>query len=170
LREGIAYVSENRRLDGFVPDFTNGENLTLSMLQEFSNFGVLNLARERSAADELVERFDVKGTSSTMTANLSGGNQQKVCIAKWIAANPEVIVFDEPTKGIDVGARANIYEMIFNLAQSGKSVVVSSEAEEVLLLTHRVLVMREGRVVADLDAGQATMDDIVRPALGAMAS
>lgn len=171
LREGIAYVSENRRLDGFVPDFTNGENLTLSMLQDFSHFGVLNLARERSSADELVERFDVKGTSRTMTANLSGGNQQKVCIAKWIAANPEVIVFDEPTKGIDVGARANIYEMIFNLAQSGKSVVVvSSEGEEVLLLTHRVLVLREGHVVAELDAGQATLDDLVRPALGAKAS
>lgn len=105
-----------------------------------------------------------------MTSTLSGGNQQKVCIAKWIAANPDVIVLDEPTKGIDVGARATIYDIIFDMARAGKTiVVVSSEAEEILLLTHRVLVMREGRVVATLDSANATTEDLARPALGSAA-
>lgn len=168
LREGIAYVSEDRRKDGFVPDFDNGENLTLCSLDQFSRFGVLNRRKIRQQAAKLVDRFQVKGHVSTRTRSLSGGNQQKVCVAKWIAADPEVIVFDEPTKGIDVGARANIYQIIYDLASAGKTVVViSSEAEEILLLSHRVLVMRNGRVVAELDADHASTQDIARPALGA---
>jgi len=170
LEEGIAYVSEDRRLEGFIPDFTNGENLTLATLRALSRAGVLDLGRERTAADDLVKQFSVKGSSSTMTSTLSGGNQQKVCIAKWIAANPAVIVLDEPTKGIDVGARATIYDIIFDMAKAGKTiVVVSSEAEEILLLTHRVLVMREGRIVATLDSAHATTEDLARPALGSAA-
>ncbi len=171
LDEGIAYVSEDRRLEGFIPDFTNGENLTLATLSVLSRFGVLKLGRARTAADDLVKRFTVKGSASTMTSTLSGGNQQKVCIAKWIAANPDVIVLDEPTKGIDVGARATIYDIIFDMAKAGKTiVVVSSEAEEILLLTHRVLVMREGRIVATLDSSRATTEDLARPALGSAAA
>ncbi len=170
LREGIAYVSEDRRREGFIPDFTNGENLTLATLTTLSRSGVIDLRRERSTADQLVKQFTVKGASSTMTSTLSGGNQQKVCIAKWVAANPELIVFDEPTKGIDVGARATIYDIIFNMAKGGKTiVVVSSEAEEILLLTHRVLVMREGKVVAALDSANATTEDLARAALGSAA-
>jgi ABC-type sugar transport system ATPase subunit len=103
-----------------------------------------------------------------MTATLSGGNQQKVSIAKWLAADPAVVVLDEPTKGIDVGARANIYELVYELAQRGKGVVVvSSEAEEILLLCHRVLVMRDGAVVAEIDADDATTEDLIKVALGA---
>lgn len=170
LREGIAYVSEDRRREGFIPDFTNGENLTLATLTTLSRAGVINLRRERTTADQLVKQFTVKGASSTMTSTLSGGNQQKVCIAKWVAANPELIVFDEPTKGIDVGARATIYDIIFDMAKGGKTiVVVSSEAEEILLLTHRVLVMREGKVVAALDSANATTEDLARAALGSAA-
>jgi ABC-type sugar transport system ATPase subunit len=168
LRERIAYVSEDRRKEGFVQDFDNGANLTLCSLKEYSNAGALQLRRLRGRAGDLVERFQVKGTVSTMTRSLSGGNQQKVCVAKWIAVDPDVIVFDEPTKGIDVGARANIYQIIYDLAEAGKTVVViSSEAEEILLLSHRVLVMRNGRIVAELDADHASTEDIVRPALGA---
>lgn len=131
----------------------------------------MNLRGERAAADRLVEQYGVKGASSTMTTTLSGGNQQKVCIAKWIAADPEIIVFDEPTKGIDVGARATIYEIVFEMASRGKAiVVVSSEAEEILLLSHRVLVMRDGRLVAELDSASSSTEDLARPALGADAS
>lgn len=170
LREGIAYVSEDRRREGFIPDFTNGENLTLATLTTLSRAGVINLRRERTTAGQLVKQFTVKGASSTMTSTLSGGNQQKVCIAKLVAANPELIVFDEPTKGIDVGARATIYDIIFDMAKGGKTiVVVSSEAEEILLLTHRVLVMREGKVVAALDSANATTEDLARAALGSAA-
>jgi ABC-type sugar transport system ATPase subunit len=168
LRERIAYVSEDRRKEGFVQDFDNGVNLTLCSLRDFAPGGVLQQRRLRQRATELVERFQVKGTVTTPTRSLSGGNQQKVCVAKWVASDPDVIVFDEPTKGIDVGARANIYQIIYDLAEAGKTVVViSSEAEEVLLLSHRVLVMRTGRVVAELDAGHASTEEIVRPALGA---
>lgn len=168
LRERIAYVSEDRRKEGFIQDFDNGVNLTLCSLSDYSSGGVLNLRGLRRRAVELVERFQVKGTASTPTRSLSGGNQQKVCVAKWVAADPDVVVFDEPTKGIDVGARANIYQIIYDLAAAGKTVVVvSSEAEEILLLSHRVLVMRNGRIVAELDADHASTEDIVRPALGA---
>ena len=154
-----------------MPDFTNGENLTLSSLPAFASAGgALKVGAMRRAADDLVQQFTVKGTAKTPTRTLSGGNQQKVVIAKWVAADPDVIIFDEPTKGIDVGARATIYEIIYGLAQSGKTVlVVSSEAEEVLLLTHRVLVMRDGRIVAELDSRTADTDDLARLALGAEA-
>lgn len=167
LRERIAYVSEDRRKEGFVQDFDNGVNLTLCSLRDFAPGGVLQQRRLRKRATELVDRFQVKGTISTWTRSLSGGNQQKVCVAKWVASDPDVIVFDEPTKGIDVGARANIYQIIYDLAAASKTVVViSSEAEEILLLSHRVLVMRNGRIVAELDADDASTEDIVRPALG----
>lgn len=168
LRERIVYVSEDRRREGFVQDFDNGANLTLCSLGEDAPGGVLNLRRLRRRAVELVSQFQVTGTVATQTRSLSGGNQQKVCVAKWVAADPDVTVFDEPTKGIDVGARANIYQIIYDLAAAGKTVVViSSEAEEILLLSHRVLVMRNGRIVAELDADHASTEDIVRPALGA---
>lgn len=168
LRERIAYVSEDRRKEGFVLDFDNGENLTLCSLGDYSTGGVLKPKRLRQRATELVDRFQVKGTAATLTQSLSGGNQQKVCVAKWVAADPDVVVFDEPTKGIDVGARANIYQIIYDLAAAGKTVVViSSEVEEILLLSHRVLVMRNGRIVAELDADHASTEDVVRPALGA---
>jgi len=170
LRERIAYVSEDRRRQGFIADFSNRENLTLANLGAFSRNGVIDVRRERIAADELVTKFTIKGSASTMTRTLSGGNQQKVCIAKWISADPDVIVFDEPTKGIDVGARATIYDIIFDMASAGKTiVVVSSEAEEILLLAHRVLVMREGTIVADVLSRNASTDDLARPALGAVA-
>jgi ABC-type sugar transport system ATPase subunit len=168
LRHGLAYVTEDRRKEGFVADFTNRENLTLVTLPAMSTRGVLRPRQEAARAKELVTRFQVKGTSQTMTATLSGGNQQKVSIAKWLAADPAVVVLDEPTKGIDVGARANIYELVYELAQRGKGVVVvSSEAEEILLLCHRVLVMRDGAVVAEIDADDATTEDLIKVALGA---
>ncbi len=168
LRHGLAYVTEDRRREGFVRDFTNRKNLSLVVLSDLSRGGVLHLGREADRARELVTRFQVKGTPETFTSTLSGGNQQKVCIAKWLAADPDVVVLDEPTKGIDVGARANIYELIYELARRNKTVVVvSSEAEEILLLCHRVLVMRKGAVVDELDPRTATTEDLIKVALGA---
>lgn len=168
LRSGLAYVTEDRRKEGFVRDFTNRKNLSLVTLQQLSRGGVLQLAKEADRARELVTRFQVKGTAETFTSTLSGGNQQKVCIAKWLAADPDVVVLDEPTKGIDVGARANIYELIYELARRDKTVVVvSSEAEEILLLCHRVLVMRNGVIVDEFEAETATTEDLIRVALGA---
>jgi ABC-type sugar transport system ATPase subunit len=168
LRSGLAYVTEDRRKEGFVPHFSNRENLTLVTMGGSSHGGVIRPAAERDRADELVRRFTVKGTRETLTATLSGGNQQKVCIAKWLAADPTVVVLDEPTKGIDVGARATIYDLIYQLAERGASViVVSSEAEEILLLSHRLLVMRDGVIAAEMSADGTTTEDLIRAALGA---
>jgi len=168
LRHGLAYVTEDRRKEGFVPDFSNRENLTLVTLGGVSRWGVMQPGVERSTADELMRSFTVKGTRETLTATLSGGNQQKVCIAKWLAADPDVVVLDEPTKGIDVGARATIYELIYALAEQGTSVVVvSSEAEEVLLLSHRVLIMHDGRIAQERPAEGTTTEDLIRTALSA---
>lgn len=167
LRDGLAYVTEDRRKEGFVRDFDNRENLSLVTLSALSKGGVVNLRRERDRASDLITQFQVKGGAATFTSTLSGGNQQKVCIAKWLAADPDVVVLDEPTKGIDVGARANIYQLIYNLAERGKSVVVvSSEAEEILLLTHRVIVLRNGRDVGEFDSSTASTEDLIKAALG----
>jgi ribose transport system ATP-binding protein len=167
LRHGLAYVTEDRRKEGFVRDFTNEENLSLVTLPRLARAGIISRRRERTRTRDLITKFQVKGGADTMTSTLSGGNQQKVCIAKWLEADPDIVVLDEPTKGIDIGARANIYEIVYDLARQGKSVVVvSSEAEEILLLSHRVLVMRDGAATGEFDAAESTTEDLIRAALG----
>lgn len=171
LRAGVAYLTEDRRREGFVRDFTNGLNMTLSTPRRFSRFGVLDRRRERRRIDELIREYQVKGTGDTLTRSLSGGNQQKVCIAKWLEARPDVVLLDEPTKGIDVGARLNIYEIVRALAAEGKAVVVvTSEAEEALMLCHRVLVLKDGRIVREYRPTESDTDDLIRASLaGAVA-
>ena len=167
LRAGIAYLTEDRRREGFVPHFTNGENMTLSTLGKVASAGVLRRGVERRRVAELIRDYQVKGGGDVLTRTLSGGNQQKVVIAKWLEASPDLMVLDEPTKGIDVGARANIYEIVRALAAEGKGVVVvTSEAEEALVLCNRVLVMRDGRLVDELRPASSTTDDVIRAALG----
>ena len=161
-----AYVTEDRRLEGFIRDFDNGENMTLVALPTLATGGIVQIPRERKRIRELISAFQVKGGTKTFTSTLSGGNQQKIVVAKWLETNPEFIVLDEPTKGIDVGARANIYEIIHGVAARGKGVlVVSSEAQELLSLCHRVLVMRNGEIVGEFDPEHADTDDLIRTAL-----
>jgi ABC-type sugar transport system ATPase subunit len=166
VSKGIAYLTEDRRLEGFVKDFDNGENMSLVVLPKMAKGGVVDAKREKKRIRELISEFQVKGGTKTYTRTLSGGNQQKVVVAKWLETDPEFVVLDEPTKGIDVGARANIYEIIHNLAARGKGVlVVSSEAEELLSLCHRILVMRNGQIVEEFDPEHADTDDLIRTAL-----
>jgi ribose transport system ATP-binding protein len=182
LRKKVAYLTEDRRLEGFVKDFDNGQNMSLVVLPtKLSRGGVIDLGKERKRVRELVTEYQVKGSATTLTRTLSGGNQQKVCIAKWLEADPDFVVLDEPTKGIDVGARANIYELIHAFAQgkiTGEGhgsaeqertrkgvLVVSSEAEELLQLCHRILVMRNGQIAGEFDPDHATTDDLIRTAL-----
>ncbi|NAZ84835.1 sugar ABC transporter ATP-binding protein [Kineococcus indalonis] len=166
LSRQIAYLTEDRRLEGFVKDFDNGQNMSLVVLPRMARAGVVDAGRERSRVRELIDDFQVKGGTKTYTRSLSGGNQQKVVVAKWLETDPDFVVLDEPTKGIDVGARANIYEIIHGLAARGKAVlVVSSEAEELLSLCHRILVMRNGRIVQEFDPEHASTDDLIRTAL-----
>lgn len=171
LRHGVAYMTEDRRLEGFIPDFTNAENLSVVVLStELASAGVVNRRRERGVVAELIKRYQVKGGARTFTRSLSGGNQQKVCIAKWLQADPRFVVLDEPTKGIDVGARANIYRLIHDTAEQGRAVlVVSSEAEELLQLSHRILVLRDGHLVGEFDPQHCDTDDLIRAALGGQA-
>ncbi|UOQ57864.1 sugar ABC transporter ATP-binding protein [Leucobacter allii] len=167
LRAGIVYVPEDRKKEGFIPDFSNGQNLTLATLGKNSRGGVLSPSRERARVRELIAKYQVKGGGATLTRSLSGGNQQKVCIAKWMETEPDLVVLDEPTKGIDVGARMNIYEIIRDLAAQGKSVlVITSEAEEALMLCNRVAVLRDGALVAEYSTADATTDDLIRASLG----
>jgi ABC-type sugar transport system ATPase subunit len=166
VSRGIAYLTEDRRLEGFVKDFDNGENMSLVVLPKMSNRGVVRAAVEKKRVRELIGEYQVKGGTTTYTRTLSGGNQQKVVIAKWLESDPDFVVLDEPTKGIDVGARANIYEIIHRIAARGKGVlVVSSEAEELLSLCHRILVMRNGEIAGEFDPEQADTDDLIRTAL-----
>ena len=168
LRRRIAYLTEDRRLEGFVKDFDNGENMSLVVLPRMAKGGVVQAGVEKSRVRELIGEYQVKGGPKTYTRTLSGGNQQKVVVAKWLEADPDFVVLDEPTKGIDVGARSNIYEIIHALAARGKAVlVVSSEAEELLSLCHRILVMRGGRIAAEFDPEDADTDDLIRTALHA---
>ena len=168
VSKGIAYLTEDRRLEGFVKDFDNGENMSLVVLPKMSSGGVVKSAVEKKRVRELIGEYQVKGGTGTYTRTLSGGNQQKVVVAKWLETDPEFVVLDEPTKGIDVGARSNIYEIIHSLAARGKGVlVVSSEAEELLSLCHRILVMRNGQIVDEFnpdDEGVDT-DALIRTAL-----
>jgi ABC-type sugar transport system ATPase subunit len=166
LRRRVAYVTEDRRLEGFVKDFDNGENMSLVVLPRMSKAGVVRAGVEKARVRELIKEYQVKGGAKTYTRSLSGGNQQKVVVAKWLEADPDFVVLDEPTKGIDVGARANIYEIIHAVAARGKGVlVVSSEAEELLSLCHRIVVMRNGQIAGEFDPEHADTDDLIRTAL-----
>ncbi len=166
VAKGIAYLTEDRRLEGFVKDFDNGENMSLVVLPRLSKGGIVDAAAEKKRVRELITEFQVKGGTKTYTRTLSGGNQQKVVVAKWMETDPDFVVLDEPTKGIDVGARSNIYEIIHSVAARGKgALVVSSEAEELLSLCHRILVMRNGQIVGEFDPEEADTDDLIRTAL-----
>lgn len=167
LRGRVAYLTEDRRREGFVKDFTNGENMTLSTLSRFSTWGVINRKSEQRRVRELTVEYQIKGGAEALTSTLSGGNQQKVCIAKWLEADPDLVILDEPTKGIDVGARLNIYQIARALADKGKGlVVITSEAEEALMLCNRILIMRDGELVKEFLPANSTTDDLIRSALG----
>jgi ABC-type sugar transport system ATPase subunit len=153
VRAGIVMVPEDRKAHGLLMLRSIIDNVSLPHLQLVSSAGVINDRRERRAGGELMRSVDVRAKGPSAKVNtLSGGNQQKVLFAKWLFRRPRVFIADEPTRGVDVGAKRAIYELIHSLAQQGMAVLlISSEHEEVLGLAHRVLVMRAGRIVAELD-------------------
>jgi ABC-type sugar transport system ATPase subunit len=152
VREGIALVTEDRKVDGFIPTFTVGQNLSLPWLRSLRRFGLIDLRREAREGREVMARFDIRARSveSRMT-ELSGGNQQKAILGRWLSRPLAVLLLDEPTHGVDVGAKARIYEIIRGLAAQGVStVIISSELEELEGLCSRVLLLAEGRLVGEL--------------------
>ena len=149
LRRGLAMIPESRKDEGLLFGRSAIENATLSSLAGYSRMGIVNRRAERSAAREMLERIELKAASyDAPVSSLSGGNQQKVLFARMLMCNPRVLLADEPTRGVDVGAKRAIYDLITDLARHGMGVLlISSEIEEILGLTHRVLVMRRGRIV-----------------------
>jgi len=168
ITHGIYLVPEDRRLCGLIVDFNVRENISLPNLESYSSAKIINRSKESSAAIEACKAINIKTPSPEMrAANLSGGNQQKVVLAKWLTFSPRVLIFDEPTRGIDVGAKAEIYELIRKLASEGVSVIViSSEMEEVLGISDRIAVMHEGRLTGILVRAQFSEEAVMRLATG----
>lgn len=168
VEAGIVYVPEDRGKQGAITALPIFQNVTLPSLGRTSHKGVLRLAEEFKLAREYTQRLDLRAASlDTAVGNLSGGNQQKVVIAKWLATQPKVIILDEPTKGIDIGSKAAVHEFMAELAAEGLAVImVSSEIPEVLGMSDRVIVMREGRMVAELAGDDLTPETLVRHAAG----
>jgi inositol transport system ATP-binding protein len=165
LAAGIALVTEDRKRFGFIPRFSVRENLALSA----AGSAVSNRRTEERVADEQIARFSIKAASREQAvAKLSGGNQQKVVIARALLHQPEILILDEPTRGIDIGAKSEIHSIITDLARSGKAVLlISSEMPELLALSDRLLVMRDGRISAELDPNQTSQEEIMRHAMPA---
>ncbi len=153
IEAGLALVPEDRKRQGLVLEMSVGANLSLASLKRDAWAGWLNRRRERSISDEMIGRLRVKTPGREQVVRyLSGGNQQKVVLGKWLAMEPRVLLMDEPTRGIDVGAKQEIYELMEELASRGVAILfVSSEMEEVLRMSDRVLVMHEGRIAGELD-------------------
>jgi len=173
IRAGIAYLSENRKQEGLAVTMQLAENVTMANVGEISRkLGVISRARELKETRRYVEELAIRTPSLTQVVNnLSGGNQQKVVVAKWLFCDSKILIFDEPTRGIDVGAKYAIYELIGKLAKSGVGVImISSELPEILGLTDRVLVLHEGRLEAILSTSATTQEEILNYAAGVKAS
>jgi len=165
---GIAYVPEDRRRHAVIGELSVATNLTLAVLRAVSRFGLLDRAAERRLAETMSARLGVKAASVDVpVSTLSGGNQQKVALGRWLAARPSVLLLDEPTQGIDVGAKSEIYRLIVELAGQGLALLmISSELPEVLGLSDRVAVMHEGRLAGILPRERATPETVLGLALG----
>ncbi len=168
IQAGICLLTEDRKSQGLVLDASVRENFGLPNLNEFSACGIIKEKRERSAFANYVDRLSIKIPNQEQLArNLSGGNQQKVVLAKWMEKNAEVVIFDEPTRGIDVGAKYEIYMLINELASQGKAILmISSELPEVLGMSDRILVMHEGRITGEVcDVANATQQELMELAV-----
>lgn len=168
VESGIVYVPEDRGRQGAIGPLPIFQNVTLPSLARTSRRGFIRLAEEFRLAREYSERLDLRAASlDTDVGNLSGGNQQKVVIAKWLATRPKVIILDEPTKGIDIGSKAAVHAFMAELAAQGLAVImVSSEIPEIMGMSDRVIVMREGRIAAELSGDDLTPEVLVRHAAG----
>ncbi len=167
MRAGIAYVSEDRKGTGLVLPMSVIENCTLANLREYAR-PLLQKSNERAAAEGWKRKLDIRaGDMRAPIATLSGGNQQKVSIAKWLETSPRVLILDEPTRGVDIGAKREIYSLIHSLAESGTAcILISSELTEIVGMCGRVIVMREGATVGELNGTDATEQAIMRLAAG----
>ncbi|MGO9412418.1 MAG: sugar ABC transporter ATP-binding protein [Spirochaetia bacterium] len=167
IEKGIGYLPEDRLRQGLVLEWELSKNVTLPTLRQFGTFGWLHPRKENAITKELAEKLEVRaGSVFDLAATLSGGNQQKIIVAKLLAGTMKVIILDEPTKGVDVGAKTAIFNIMNDLADMGYGIImVSSEMPEVLGMSDRILVMREGRVAGILDTASASQEQILRAAM-----
>ena len=168
VENGVCYLSEDRKRYGLLLEKNVTDNIVLPSLERYVSFGFINDKKAEKAAKEKNDILKTK-TSSMMQKlkNLSGGNQQKVIIARWLLRNSDIFIFDEPTRGIDIGAKSEIYTLMQDLAKKGKSIImISSELSEITGLSDRVVVMSEGRITGVLSIEDATNERIMRYAMG----
>lgn len=166
VAHGIGYLSEDRKRFGIVVQKTVAENSTMASLENFMSRIFINKKKEKSIAEKYVERLKTKTPGvDQLVVNLSGGNQQKVVIAKWLVKNCDILIFDEPTRGIDVGAKSEIYHLMNELVAEGKSIImISSEMTEILRMSDRIMIMCEGRKTGEIDISEATQEKIMHAA------
>lgn len=168
IEHGVYLVPEDRRGEGLVVGMSVRENITLPSLPRFTRLGLIQRSRERKTADEQISSLRVKTPNAeALVMNLSGGNQQKVVLGKWLAMQPKVMILDEPTRGIDVGAKAEIYRLMRELAAQGAVILmISSDMEEVLHISDRVAVMHEGQITGVLERADCSEENIMQLAMG----
>jgi ABC-type sugar transport system ATPase subunit len=168
IRLGIGYVPEDRRQHGTILEMSIATNVSLASLGAVSSWGIIDTTREQELADSYVKQLRIKTASlSTVAGTLSGGNQQKVALARWLAIHPKIMILDEPTQGVDVGSKAEIYDFIMQLAEDGVAVLlISSELPEILGMCDRIGVMRAGTIVGEFSREDATQSGIASLAFG----
>jgi ABC-type sugar transport system ATPase subunit len=171
IAQNIGFIPENRKIEGLFLDNTIKYNISISILEKFMSFIKVNKKKETSIVDHFSNYLDVRMTSTAQkVVLLSGGNQQKVLLSKWLATEPEVLILDEPTRGIDIGSKSEIYHLIFELAQKGIGIIlISSEMDEIINLCDRIIVMHEGKITGELDntvKGKITQESIMWLASG----
>ena len=167
IKHGLGFITENRKSEGLILDFSLVDNMTMPSMESFSKGGFMKRKDEYDFADLMIRRMNIKSGRKSVVSELSGGNQQKVVIGKWIGSQPEILILDEPTRGIDVGAKREIYHLINELTERGMSIIlISSEMPEIIGLSDRVAVMQEGRLRGILERGKINQENIMTLATG----
>jgi ribose transport system ATP-binding protein len=172
IRRGIAYLPEDRKSLGLIQDHSIRDNYAYPSLYRLSKFGVVNERRLDSEVVDIMGRLSVKAPDRlTFAMQLSGGNQQKVVVAKWLGARCQVLIFDEPTRGIDINGKREIYAIMEELLEQGVGILMlTSDYTEALEMSHRIVVMRRGAICREFQRGEATESDILREAIGEVPS
>ena len=168
IKLGFGFVTEDRKSEGLILDFSVKENLGITNFNKISKNGVVNNQKEKSLYDSMVKRLGVRTSGPGQTVkSLSGGNQQKIVIAKWLGIEPDILILDEPTRGVDVGAKKEIYSIVNTLAENGVSIImISSELPEIIGMVDRVLVMHEGKITGEITKEEMTQEKIMHYATG----
>lgn len=168
MKHGIGFVTEDRKTQGLVLDFSIKENITLTNLNKCASSGIVNQTKENSMVAKYIEELKIRTSGPDQRVkSLSGGNQQKVVLAKWLGTEPDILILDEPTRGVDIGARKEIYHIINQLAEAGVAILmISSELPEVIGMADRVIVMQEGKLTGEVKKEQMTQEIIMQYATG----